>query len=898
MLREVLKKKSESDMRKAIREAPRGLNEIIRHVLRSFSESLKDNPEYADDFNELLAWVICAARPLTLANMQDILRWKSSDGSGWVWLEGSLRRQFASLFLLIREDGLTTADLQRTASIETSHDANGQHSKDEEAFGDLRSPFDFDSDPRTTRVTLNHASIGDFFRTEDEETICAVEGGPPIGVTYRAARMLVIMRCFELLACDENSAEIEIAANLRHYACGALFETLQIIDIAKATTQEKQLIGRHLIRALTTKPSFVWIAETRILMISFFGKENLDMILKWLSDEMVQESLSTEERMWYDKAISGNNADIFRPIAQHIGHRWLQDSTRDIFPCYFICMFLNARKGLLGESDMPAEQILEAAELFDFDKNDIWYENVGETLLGFGCLEEAIEYLERAQKDSSTDALHLRLRVAVIYQTRGHYERAIDLLKGAVEELEHNSNSEDRLHDAYCSLGSCYSAIGQKQAGYEIHLRGLELQKDCSTCACEVLDYLYRQESFAEIMTVLERLDDKILGQSYTYLTMLTMKSMDFFSTFFFCLCTAAHHTGNMDVLMNACTSAVIVAQTQNRYYNAADVQLCLGYIYQVYKHDSELAIRTWEELINTRRDSGQFPEIRPRLETAAVLLARTYLDGCILAEPTSQDCQKYGQKLEYLVAQNTRCPASHPTSTIISTENPGETGSIIEIALGNYYQFCGRQAEATACFSVQVNECIRLFGDDDQDSDWDTYRRLAHLLAGVKHDSLAIGIYHYSYTAYCEDRRPQGTNQTKKGDVQRSIEHTDLQNLSERQNTTDTQGSSDEEDSDFNSDEVSSLVCDSCFQIIAIDGATICGYCHDTHFCETCATQLLAGTLSINICSPKHKLLHIPPRPAAVRKKRGIRDGMFYIENDWVSLEDLKNRVRTLWDI
>lgn len=91
---------------------------------------------------------------------------------------------------------------------------------------------------------------------------------------------------------------------------------------------------------------------------------------------------------------------------------------------------------------------------------------------------------------------------------------------------------------------------------------------------------------------------------------------------------------------------------------------------------------------------------------------------------------------------------------------------------------------------------------------------------------------------------------------------------------------------------------CDACNTELAADRSSMCRYCHDMLLCQTCIEQLKTGTLDVNVCHPTHDHLLIPPRPAVV-KKYGYQYGdMLYIENEWMSLEELKNQLKRKWDI
>ena len=74
MLQELQRVRDHGGIDRALNSAPKGLSSMIQHVLRGFSELLKETPEYADDLNELLTWVVCSPRPLSLTEVESILK--------------------------------------------------------------------------------------------------------------------------------------------------------------------------------------------------------------------------------------------------------------------------------------------------------------------------------------------------------------------------------------------------------------------------------------------------------------------------------------------------------------------------------------------------------------------------------------------------------------------------------------------------------------------------------------------------------------------------------------------------------------------------------------------------------------------------------------------------------
>jgi hypothetical protein len=289
MLKELLKKRNEGAIRTALNSAPRGLDKMIRHVLEGFSVSLKDDTDAADELNTLLAWVTCAHRPLTLQELDAVLKVTSPTGDGNWWLEGTLRKQFASFFMLIREDGLTTADLQRARITENEFATVPSEDVPEDGLDDVENETNFDSDPVTTTVTFCHASIGDFFRNETETKAIAEENCPAIGLEFDQSKVSVLKTYFTVL-CSEPSSEIwrraeKLLPLIRSHWMGAL----AAVDITKTSTEDKIFIGTSLVQILSDDQHDI----TQLSVAIYFGwnqfhQLNVDLVEKWVSKTLAQ----------------------------------------------------------------------------------------------------------------------------------------------------------------------------------------------------------------------------------------------------------------------------------------------------------------------------------------------------------------------------------------------------------------------------------------------------------------------------------------------------------------------------------------------------------------------------------------------------------------------------------
>ncbi|PGG96487.1 hypothetical protein AJ79_09577 [Helicocarpus griseus UAMH5409] len=119
---------------------------------------LKD--EDPDDLNAIFAWVTCAQRPLTMGEIDMILKLQSSEGDGVLNLENNLRIRFASFFNLLRKDGLTTTDLQGKATVfdKAGNDGVGDDGDGNgDGLQDMESETNFNSDPSSN--VIHHPTI-------------------------------------------------------------------------------------------------------------------------------------------------------------------------------------------------------------------------------------------------------------------------------------------------------------------------------------------------------------------------------------------------------------------------------------------------------------------------------------------------------------------------------------------------------------------------------------------------------------------------------------------------------------------------------------------------------------------------------------------------------------------
>ncbi|RAH68312.1 NACHT and TPR domain protein [Aspergillus aculeatinus CBS 121060] len=902
MLKELLKKRDEARMRKALEEAPRGLSEMIRHVLKSYSESLRDAPQYAEDLNEMLAWIVCAHWPLKLQLLESIVQWRSPEGEGWIWLEGYLRREYASLFSLIREDGLSTADLQRANIGRADWEVD---TLVDDGFDDTDNPSDFDSDPATTEVTLNHASLGDFFRNEAEVPVSA-DDGPLVGIDYHAAKVLVFKRYFEIVACEEGSPKQEIAQVLRVHAAGSIVSALQDIEIDKCSPEDKGMIGLSIARLLSVPPILEAYVKHRS-DLSYPG-EHLELFMKWLRDPDVQASLPPTEKAWFEESTASGDVGIYLLTAKFIAEQWLQKGFWLAGPCCrYIMEYIKLSQDAPPCPDSPVEAVLSAAEWCGFAPDQLWHRRLAIALRDLGFLDECIPRFQRAvdlDPSPNPQTLLARAGMAKAYLEMGQFAQAVEQDRVCVAELNpHRQADPDQpdlqAHASYERLGQSYTALGEVESAVAMYRAGLATAGFCNTCLCAMLEQLHAQSRHEEIIALLKSLDRPAVGQNPasstttttttpSILTQSILTNPDWYDDFIDRVTAAAASTQQIPFLIDAYTTAVATAHKQRKAVAKANLEFCLGMLWQTHGRDGDRAAALWERLIATYRGSRAEGEMVSVLEMAAGALATHYLTKAMEVGVASEQGRRYGVLLELLARG--KAAASHgegwdasraDARDVVDAPPPNKvfvTTSPVGLILGSYYRLSGREADAMACYKAQVQAALRLVEDERAGMAMVGYTRLSSVFAALGEDEEALAMWYQDHLMYELMERDDDEDE---GDGEAEAE-----------------AGSDAADDPEDSKRPTFFTCNGCSTSVEIDGNYICRYCHDVLFCLGCMQRLETGTLGVRVCSAQHAWAFVARRPEAVRRRGEEQRGMLWLRGEWVEGGVWKAELRRRWGL
>lgn len=853
MLKELLKKRSEATIRKSLDEAPKGLKEVLRHVLESLSSSLtEDELEY---LNELLAWTTCAQRPLSLGELDAILKLKSPEGEGIIYLEGAWQKQFASFFSLTREDGLLTEEvLSMNRNIVDSDDEQEENGQE----GGFEDVTDFDSNPTTTEVTFCHASIGDFFRDESQGKVSAGEGYPAIGVNYNKAKMSVLKTCLQLFCDDELVKKPQGSSqSMMSYASTNWQAHLRMVDPSKMNmTERKEIVG--LLTRMFGPESFMnrWVGSVTWI---FFNDDNVKLVRKWLDDKEVVDSLPSEDQefIW---TTSESPAITFEPLARYIAKQWLgvQCGPQAIVVLLSIAISVS-KMGLplmrLSRVLQTAEEIISVAEWPNLDKTALWHRRLAMVLRRGMKYDEALKYFTKALELDSTMWI-ARGGMAIVQGLKGEYWKAIELDKVTEQELQQKLTDDPKnsastkmfLHRIQERMAQSYKELKDKENSFECYRTAHRNSPACNSCTCRVLlkmDAKGLRRDIIDLLKVME--EEELPGNEYTRLTESFWQNQYEDQHYFRIVADNARDTNELDFLMEAYRNAIRAARKELRTVAASMLELGLARLYYQYTQEHIKAIRIWNKIIKTFARSKEESQMGSAKLRMIVCLARHSLRRALQVGIGSQEGKEQVKRTETLA--NTRARPTEDSSAFISSRFPS-------VILGLWYRLNGMEEDAKACFKPAIKEAIHILSDDDSSNDNDGYITLAAVLLAAGDDKNVIAIL----CALGKYKYEEGTGSAVK-----------------------------EEDESY-----AWLTCDgSCHCMLAnFDNCYMCRKCFIIGFCGDCMKLLKDGAMPLDVCSQQHEWLFVPPNPEKVESGKLLIDGVF------VDLEDWKNNLKQQWQV
>lgn len=882
VLQELLKKRSESAIRKSLDDVPKGLKAMLRHVLEGFSLSLAD--EEPENLNELLAWTACAPRPLMLGELDTILKLKSPDGDGMIYLEEALRKQFASFFSLTREDGRSTAELQIVRPTGDETDDEVDNSGPDEGFDDNENPTDFDSNPTTTEVTFCHASIGDFLRDESQGKVSADDDHPAVGVDFNQAKISVLKTCLELFCNDELAKKPQNSTqSMIPYALDNWYYHFCAVKPSTAEPSQRRELGGLLVK-MFGREAFMnnWASGVEL---DLFTDDKVRIVRSWMADENLIQSLSSEDRTFV-KSSSELPVLILKPLARYIAHKWLEDEDEDgnwlpAFCCSIVHGYISLERGTprsLIDLD-TAEGVISVAKWPNLIETALWHRRLAIALQVRQEYDVSLQHFTKALELDSAMWL-ARAGMAAVHVEKGNHEQAIELDKITEHELrlmtaENSPSIKLHLHNIQERMARCYEVLEDEENSLAYYRIAQQNNQGCNQCICDVLDKMHVKCLHKDMIELLKALDgEKVPRQNISRLTeFLSINAGTWYHPRIIAL--AANETNSLDYLKEAYSQAIHAARRSLTTVVASWLELSLATIYDQYIGEKKEAARIWNKIIETFAESKYQTGMGHVKQQASIFLARYYFDQALNARVGSNDAEKYVKKLEKLAKPRAR--SVNDSSAFIGA-------SFSAVILGLWYRLNGLNENARACFLPFIQESLQMLSDDDPRNDETAYSHLVNVLMAAGDDKNVIAI-HYLFSRYADDKTSK-----------RSLDPLELVENEANAIADREEESGEDSESDSDDDGFISFTCDgSCYREFSnFDNIYLCRYCYDVGFCEDCMKLMKDGKMRLDVCSRLHEWLYIPPRPPISRRDKS----QMIVDGTLVDFEDWKNSLRREWRI
>ncbi|KAL2832224.1 NACHT and TPR domain protein [Aspergillus pseudoustus] len=848
MLQELVKKRNESSMRKALEHPPKGLKEILRHVLSSFSSS--SNDEELEYLNEILAWVTCSEQPLTLETIDAILKLKSPEGDGMIYLEGALRRQFASFFILDREDGLTTAELQNMSTQPDLFDASDDEEKEEEeAFDDVENFTDFNSDTKTTKATFSHASIGDFFRDETEGKVSAGEAHIAVGVHYHEAKAHVLKTLLRVFIDKDFAAKADDGGSMLTHAAQTWVYHLLTTTPSQCSLDDQKEIAQLLLQMFRSEEVMTKWMGLRSWVVT---QAHIEGVRKWWKNSEVLQALSPEEQ-GFIQSTEADHVTTFKPVTMFSIRKWLWETQWGVAPVLLVVwsyqrFIKGAEVGFTSPFNPTPEEVIEAAEFGDSEKTGLWYRRCAMALRHVGHHEKAMEFFSKALELQPDDWM-TRAGMAITYVQQGEWQKAIDLdeetakvLAKRVDDPEDGENPKASLHYVLERIGQCYQQLGDADSRFRVIEQALQNVPYCNGCTSAVLEYYGTNGNQEKAINFLKELADTPMpDQEYSKLTQSIMDNPDGDTEFLVYAADAALATDNLDFLVQSWRTAAKTARKALKTVTGALLELSLARIYSEFLNDQAKAVKRWEKIMSLYASSKDETEIGIAKLEASYNLAKQFLCDAVEAGVRTPEAEAIAVKLEKLALATT---ADNSVLWTISSARA--------ISLGVYYRLSGQTEKAQAQFRPSIKRGIQILSDDDPENDLYGLLDLMGALIAAG-DSKNLTVIAYTLAKHREEDPEDEVwvvDWTCDGPCRRSVPN--------------------------------------------LEGMSMCPICFDTAFCSDCTKLLEEGAMAIKKCSAKHvkEFVYIPERTMEFEK------GTIPVEGEVMQFNAWRDQLKKEWRV
>ncbi|KAL6876867.1 hypothetical protein J3F83DRAFT_727342 [Trichoderma novae-zelandiae] len=792
MLNEINQKRHPSSILKSLKSFPKEIDGMLNETLANLSVTISE--EDARDLNEMLQWVSCAEESLTLEQLEAALVMKFGDAP--LRLEESLRGQYACFFALEREDGLTTDDLLKDfartqrevypergfrnesprprglSSSDTSSPGRRvspagrgilSHSTSPPAaeissptrhFSPARSPgafdisteVDFRSNPSTTYVTFSHASVRQFFRDGNANSVHAMKGGVVLGFDLMAARISILKTCLRIFndkAWFESQALDHGKEAIKQYAAWYWQEHLAALDPASVPPERKKELGMHIYNMLTVENiihDWSTMYEKNNEGLEVLTDANIQGLRTWLNDPEVLASLTPEAREFVTKSAK-EDVGICQAIGRFYAKQWLSGDCYHYVPTLF-CFKIVQNVAFMSDerpwsqaqsrwSETPVrERVLKAIEWADYPPTAHWHRRLGSTYLMLGLHSDALIHYNKAL-ELDHNSVGTAGRIAYCLSKYGQYGEALaQALKCA--ETEEKSIREGtlegyaltscrwRLYKDYLLIARCSYMTGKKGVALEYFRKAIDSAPSANLNPSErfeaemsYLEMLATENLHSELIKLLRAMAAKPGGKDKdtTWLTDLVLSNCDKPLVMDW-IPRAAVKAGEVAFILHQYEIGIGTAHATRNQMGVLYLRLAYGNTC-AYDRDLDASIAIFEQIsLIEYRPRGNVPT-RHGHATSFQKLSALYKRKILQVDLTSPEAVEWLDKLEQVQEKQ-----SKHQNLDIPADKYGSDVNIASVYLALFHRLLKNELKARQLLGSLVINSLDILLDDEPRND------------------------------------------------------------------------------------------------------------------------------------------------------------------------------------
>ncbi|KAL2890440.1 Nacht and tpr domain protein [Ceratocystis lukuohia] len=766
-----------SSIFESVQRYPQKAEDMLRQTISRLQDSL--NAAQINDLNEILIWVTCAQETLKLSEIIAIFELRF--GAPPLTLEETLRGPYSCFFALIREDGLTTADLVKqlegnnsTKSPVPPPDTTKISIEDRNAsynFDYIAQPnFQFDSNTRKTNLAFFHASITEFFRTGCVPQATA-DGKPGIGFHLTEASLHILKTCLQVLvtpktvAVPEKKTKVIIGANLWRYASWYWQEHLVAVNRGQVNASDKQEIGCCLYKLLTERDVVLgWTQEEESLKL--FTDANMACITEWMSDPEVTCGLPPEAQAWTRQVVK-EPGGLVEKIGRLYASAWL-DPSFDKYVSTLLCLQIVHSVAYIQEGQSwtdldidwshisPHDRIQKALDWAkDIKKSGHWYRRVGSTYVSFKLAREAENFYKTAiiMDGNMVDTVG---RMGYCRFIEKDYDKAL-IFSLSCEVLEESSGknyfpvvrSQDasyrvwRRYSNQLQIADCYRHLKRIDQALQYYKKAINNSYNRQGFEPEAayLSALGKNNKHAHIMVLIKWMNrhsglDKIVTWTRLQDFLVAQAALGTLSEW--TIPRAACISGDVAFMANAFHKAIRLAIKQQDPAKELYLRLALGML-RYYSREYEKAISIHVDILGIGSHLRGSLLVRRMHLMSLRSLALVYKQLAVseACDPTSLQTSQWVRELDDLQGHLRRHQHKDMPQRLVGLDVNDAV-----LFRGLLYRLAGQMDEAKRLIASIIDESLAILEDDEPANDPYALDNIARALVAIGDTENARALY------------------------------------------------------------------------------------------------------------------------------------------------------------